>query len=580
MATLLPPLVRWLISAKREQPAPHLEAAPGRIGSWPWSVFGLIVVAGMVLFFKLGSFRTLSSHEIFAAVPAREMIESDNYVFPTFGGLPRLRKPPLVYWLVVASAKMCGELNPFSVRLPSALAGLLLTGVMGIWAKRWYGSSVGWAAAFVQLTSTWFVIFARKAEIDIVLCFLTTTALFLVADQPQTENRRRSFLRWLAFYVLLSLAWMAKFHYGPSMILAPVVVFFLVNRNARHLLKLFHPIGMTLFAAAMIVWPLLVLEQAPNAWEIWRRETIGRALGEMGRHNLLFYFPFLLCFPLPWTFFALASVRGSWRSAWNGGDSKERFLWVWFFVQFAILMVSANKHKHYLLALLPVFTLLAARSLSAILHGFREGRMQISRKWICPLILMNIGLGVTLFFVLQKQWPQLAVPALALAMTLSCCESLGWVLLYFQRVRAVISVNILSLVIVVVVIAGWFVPHSDRRANVQTFAEQIRSESLPTQPVCIYCLDRDPLVYHLGAPVYRVESVRDLNTKLQTDSPRYLIGYEWMVKDLKPLAEVHPIARLPRGEDGAEPVEGDLLLVKLTPHRPTPAKPVHSANAN
>ncbi|MCA9068973.1 MAG: glycosyltransferase family 39 protein [Planctomycetaceae bacterium] len=580
MATLLPPLARWLITARRERPAPHLEVAPERISSWPWTVFGLMVVAGMVLFFKLGSFRTLGSHEIFAVVPAREMMESGNYVFPTFGGLPRLRKPPLVYWLVAGSATLCGELSPLSARLPSALAGLLLAGLMGTWAKRWYGSSVGWAAAFVQLTSVWFVMFARKAEIDIVLCLFNTTALFLVADQPDTESRQRSFWRWLAFYVLLSLAWMAKFHYGPSMILAPVGLFFLVDRKAGRFRKFLHPVGMTLFAAALVVWPLLVLEQAPNAWEIWRRETVGRALGEMGSHNLFFYVPFLVGLPLPWTFFALASLRRSWQAAWNKKDSHERFLWIWFFAQFAILMVSANKHKHYLLALLPIFTLLAARSLSDILHGFRAGHLQISRKWVGPLILLNIALGVALLLVLKKKWPELSGPALILALTLSCCEGSGWILLYYRRVRAVLSVNILSLIVAGIVIAGWFLPNADRRVNVQIFAEEIRSEKLPTQPVCVFCMDRDPLVYHLGSPVYRVESVSDLSSKLQMDSPRFVIGYEWMVNDLKSIADVHPLARLPQGKDGIEPVEGDLLLVKLTPHRQTAAKPVHSVNAN
>lgn len=580
MATLLPPLARWPITARRDESAPSCEAVPGRIGSWRWSVFGLVVIAGMVLFFKLGSFRTLGSHEIFAVVPAREMMESGNYVFPTFGGLPRLRKPPLVYWLVVASAKLCGELNSFSARLPSAFAGLLLSGLMGIWAKRWYGAAVGWAAVFVQLTSIWFVIFARKAEIDIVLCLFTTTALFLVADQPPTENRLHSFWRWLAVYVLLSLAWMAKFHYGPSMILAPVVVFFLVDGKWRHFRKFFHPVGLMVFAAALTVWPLLVLEQAPNAWETWRRETIGRALGEMGSHNLFFYVPFLLWFPLPWTFFALASVRRSWRSAWKMGDSRERFLWIWFFVQLALLMASANKHKHYLLALLPVFTLLASRSVSEILHGFRRGSLQIPRKWLGSLLLMNFVLGATLLLILQNKWPALFVPALVLAFTLSCCGALGWVLLSLQRVRGTLIVNVLSLVIVGVVLAEWIIPHADRRVQVQAFAETIRSEQLPTQPVCVYCMDRDPLVYHLGAPVYRVESVTDLSSILQTESPRYLIGYEWMVNELKPIADVHPLARLPQGKGGMEPVEGDLLLVKLTPHRPTAERPMHSANAN
>jgi 4-amino-4-deoxy-L-arabinose transferase-like glycosyltransferase len=54
-----------------------------------------------------------------------------------------------------------------------------------MWAKRWYGPRVGIAAVFVQLTSLWFMVFARKAEIDMLLCLFTTLALFLIADKPE-----------------------------------------------------------------------------------------------------------------------------------------------------------------------------------------------------------------------------------------------------------------------------------------------------------------------------------------------------------------------------------------------------------
>lgn len=580
MALLVPPALRWLRSNRHAQVAPTELPSPGKICAWYWTLLGVALVAGIVLFYRLGSFRTFSSHEVYAVVTAREMIESENWVLPTFGGLPRLRKPPLAYWTVAGSAYVCGELSPFSARLPSALAGLLLAGVVGLWAGRWYGSRVGWAAVFVQLTSLWFMIFARKAEIDMLLCLFTTMALFLIADQPETESSPRRFLRWLSVYVLLSLAWLAKFHYGPAMVLAPAFVYYFAERRFRQVKTLAHPVGMLLLAAAVTVWPMLVLESAPNAWEVWRRETLGRAVGELGNHPVWYYLPYLFWLPLPWTPFVLASIRSSWKAAWKGHDSREKFLWIWFFSHLVIVTLSANKHQHYLLAMLPMCSLLAARSLSGLLHGVREGRLQLNRNWLPMLIGLNVALAVAAMAVLFRKWPDLKTPIFIFTMTVGVCEGLGWLFLYQRRVRAVIAVNILSVLVGGVVLVDWFLPRCDRRVNVQAFAKDIRESVLPNESVFLYRMDRDPLVYHLGAPVFRAEGISDLKPQLNSSGPIYVLGYEKFVTPLRYFGQTQLLARLPKGRRDLEPMEGDLVLLKILPRETRRDAIPQTVNAN
>ena len=581
MKTSLPPASsRWRASTNSELPAPDRFPEQGRICSWRWTVAGLIVVAGMVLFYRLGSFRTFGSHEVFAVVPAREMLESGDWILPKFGGLNRLRKPPLAYWIVAGSAKLFGELSPLTARLPSALAGLLLAGLMGLWAWRWYGPRVGWAAAFVQLTSAWFVIFARKAEIDMALCLFTTTALFLIADQPANEGSRRSFFRWLGVYILLSLAWLAKFHYGPTMILAPAVVFVLIERRWDQFKRFVHPVGWICFLAAALVWPLLVLRQAPDAWDIWQRETVGRALGEMGSHPWFYYMPFFLWLPMPWTPFVFASLRRSWHAAWTEKNPRERFLWVWCLTQLVIVTLSVSKHKHYLLAMLPMLTLLAARSLSDTLHNFREGRWRLSWNWIGLLIGMNLAFSAVLVAAIVKHWPELLGPALTLAVLLTFAEGAGWILLNRRRVFPAMALNVLTVILGGVVITGWILPDCDRRAGVRQFALEIRGELLPRQPVCVYRLDLDPIVYHLGAPVFRRETRAGVRRTLEEQGFLYILGYEHLMRDLHTFGDSQSLARLPKGRNDLEPIEGDLVLVKLTPHRLAAETSTGTPNAN
>ncbi|MGE3315967.1 MAG: ArnT family glycosyltransferase, partial [Planctomycetaceae bacterium] len=173
-----------------------------------------IVVAGVtVLAFGLGSL-SLRSHEIYVAVPVREMFATGDFIVPRYGGTPRLEKPPLAYWSAALSTWVCGRLTEWTVRLPSFIAAIGLAFVIRLWARRWYGAIAGWGAFAVQVSSVYAVLYARRAEIDIQLCLLTTSTLFLISADFTESSTHREF-RWFIIYGLLTLSWLAKFHYGP-----------------------------------------------------------------------------------------------------------------------------------------------------------------------------------------------------------------------------------------------------------------------------------------------------------------------------------------------------------------------------
>src|SRR5437764_4459047 len=52
---------------------------------------------------------------------AREMLQSGQWLVPTNDGIPRLQKPPLLYWLLCLSLRAFGP-TEFAARLPNALA--------------------------------------------------------------------------------------------------------------------------------------------------------------------------------------------------------------------------------------------------------------------------------------------------------------------------------------------------------------------------------------------------------------------------------------------------------------------------
>src|SRR5437763_10533935 len=82
------------------------------------------------------------------AEASREMIERGNYVVPYFDNQLRLDKPPLTYWVQVASYYMFGE-NDFAARFPSAIAAALTALVLFAWGRRIDAVRAGWWAAII-----------------------------------------------------------------------------------------------------------------------------------------------------------------------------------------------------------------------------------------------------------------------------------------------------------------------------------------------------------------------------------------------------------------------------------------------
>src|SRR5438445_5277265 len=81
----------------------------------------LIALAALLHVATIGSGDLYSQTEGQYAGAAREMVESHQWLLPTNDGIPRLQKPPLLYWLIIASFELFG-INPAAARLPVAVA--------------------------------------------------------------------------------------------------------------------------------------------------------------------------------------------------------------------------------------------------------------------------------------------------------------------------------------------------------------------------------------------------------------------------------------------------------------------------
>jgi 4-amino-4-deoxy-L-arabinose transferase-like glycosyltransferase len=543
---------------------PALESEPLSRRRWWLMIVLFAVVAGIVLFYKLGDSKTLGSHEAFAVVPAREMVESGNWVVPRFGGVPRLRKPPLVYWVLASTKCLFGELNESNVRLPAALSALALSVLMGFWAGRWYGKAAGFAAAIAQVTCIYVLIYSRKAEVDMMLCLLTTLAMFLIAEGQPDDSKQSRFFRWTGVYVLLSISWLAKFHYGLAMVLAPCILYWLIQKQYRSLRNLANPLGLMIFATAVFVWPYLLLQQFPDAWDVWRRETVGRAVGELGYKPIWFYLPYILWLTLPWTPLALSAIPASWNRAWKRADARERFLWVWFLTQLYIVSVSANKHEHYLMATLPMCSLLIGQRFAVMVQRVQDGKPLLTGRAALFWYVVALAGAVAVPIVTISRIHSLRIPCLMISVILGTgCPLTVWLI----RNNKASSGGYVFLAVFLgcfITATGWIIPRQDHRVAATSFAKEIREELTSNIEICVYGMGQDGVVYYLNSPVRRTESLDSVRSQLSGREQLFVVTYQKNLRELAHVGHQKVIKRMPVFPDMAHPKHPPLVLLELT----------------
>lgn len=114
------------------------------------------------------------------ALIARDMVETGDWFFPRVGGEIYQDKPPVFFWLIASMLTVTGSLR-FAFLLPSLFAAMGVLWLVHDLGRRWWNPRTGLLASAALLATIQFVLQAKRAQIDMTLCFFTTLALYGLA---------------------------------------------------------------------------------------------------------------------------------------------------------------------------------------------------------------------------------------------------------------------------------------------------------------------------------------------------------------------------------------------------------------
>lgn len=387
----------------------------------------LLALAGLLFFLNLGTMGLTDRDEGRNAEAGREMLETGDWVSPTFNYEPRYAKPAFVYWLMGLSYRLFG-VNEFAARFPSALFGLALIGMQYLVLSRVRGPAVGLFGSLMLLLNVEMISLGRMALTDSVLIFFTTLSLFGFWLGFRGEGRLRHWL-W-AFYGGMALGTLTK---GPVGVLVPlltVLLYLTLTKRWRQYWQTGFPLtGAALFCVVALPWYVaMFLIHGTDYSSSAQANTVGRFLNPMEGHSfsLFFYLPVLLFGFFPWSGWvpmAWYHALKSWRettarfevrsSQFTGKPDSpqnleprtsnlesrasnppaphelEWFAAIWVAVVFVFFTLSSTRLPHYIGPLFPAAALLTASYWSRCLQDSMTTGIRAS-------IHFTVGLGYLL----------------------------------------------------------------------------------------------------------------------------------------------------------------------------------------
>ena len=460
------------------------------------AMYGLVV-----LLVGLGSARVLTRHEVLAAQPAREMLRGPHWVIPTFAGEPRVVKPPATGWTIAAFMRLFGSEHEFVVRLPAALAGVFTGMFIATITGLWLGDRIGLIAGLVQLTTYYLQMQARLAEADMLMAACVTGALACFARACAPPARPQRGLA-IAFYFLAGMSFLYK---GGIVFVAVTVITYLAWQRDRQALRfLWSPIGIVLLCVLLFAWPVAAMIEYPPIVDVWVQETFGRATGELGAdepwHFYLWTVPWII---LPWTPFTVAGVVSMARAGMLR-QASGRFLISWFVPGLILLSLSAWKHKHYLIPIMPALTVPTALGLALWLRA-------VSRR-ARPRTLMNAFIIATvsvtgIFLTLRSARPG----AVEIAAVIGLFMAGGLTCIYLAHRRAVTGYLIALFATagaVAIAINVFVLPYYDGYRPSVELARRASALAAVGETIYFVALPELHTAYYLPFPMKRIDDAR------------------------------------------------------------------------
>ena len=336
-----------------------------------------LILLGAVLFVSFIGLRDVwYPDEPDIAEVALAMYLSGDWILPRRMGEIWVDYTPMIYWAGTLSAHLFGDMNAFTLRLPNALAAILIILITAATAARWFDPRSGFWTGLSLATCLLFVYEANSYRPDVLFTAFIAGGMFLYADG--TLDRPSLWLRVAAF-ASFGGAMLTKGILGlllPGLIL---VLWHGVRKEWRRTLEL-APLSLVSLAVFL---PWVAGTAVAMGWnnvlhEFYAQNFARFQSGFRGHEQPFWYYLRNFWFDfMPWSWLAPAAAIWTFRSGlWK--NPRVQLALLWFGTFFVFLSIAVTKRQLYMLPAFPAFALIIGPWLSTIgtIHPARTPKLR------------------------------------------------------------------------------------------------------------------------------------------------------------------------------------------------------------
>ncbi len=453
---------------------------------------------------------------------AREMLDSGNFIVPTFNYEPRTDKPPLHYYFMILAYKLFG-VNEFSARFFSSLFGSFTVLLTFYFSKKVFSFTTAILSTLILLSSLHFVFQFHMAVPDPYLIFFVNLAFMNFYLYYKSSEEK--FL-WL-FYIGLGFGMLSK---GIVAFLLP----FAIVSTFLAILRIYYkkdipnlkPIpGLILTFLISSPWYIAVAVETNGLWlkEFILKHHISRFTDSMEGHGGIFIITFLFVFigMLPFSIFLPNSIKDLIKNKTN-----LDYLYLGLIVLIYTLFFSISKTK------LPNYTVPAYPALSILLAL----SLQNIRNYKIPLIfytILTLILSVSLYITFSNDKNLYLLSNYSFYFFILTIGSII-ALIFYKDLKKVALSLFFSSVIMSLVLYFVILPEIDKQSSVKVILPYIDK----TKPIGYYKRYNPAFSFYLQKKIIPLNSPEEVENFLKNGKVYILTRDEYIqelenIKDLK-----------------------------------------------
>ncbi|MBU6234594.1 MAG: glycosyltransferase family 39 protein [Alphaproteobacteria bacterium] len=311
---------------------------------------------------------------------AWEMLVRDTWLLPTLNYEPYSHKPPLLFWIIRGSWEIFG-VHVWPVRITLGVVIIGLFGLVARLAQTLFPNEEKLPSRSMLLLAALpvFLVYASMIMFDSLLAVFVVTGLIAIWHAAQDTNKKSWLLLGLALGGgILAKGPVALVYILPAALLAPVWA------GTQPSWKGWYgriALAVLMGASIALLWaiPAAITGGPAYAQKIFLSQSAGRMVNAFDHQEpFWFYFPVALAFVAPlllWPAFWRNIKSKVHLELLNGTNTRSqvRFLLCQILPVFIFFTAISSKQIHYMVPLLPAFSVLAALFISRGHERFSAG---------------------------------------------------------------------------------------------------------------------------------------------------------------------------------------------------------------